>query len=329
MPEPARIPPRERIGARMAQLLISPEEPLLVGFSGGPDSVALTLWLLECGYTRLTLVHLDHALRADSAEEGAWVRSFAQTHGLAVHCARTDVAHLARATRTGVEEAGRNARHLLYGQVASERQVSHVVLGHQADDQVETLLFRLLRGSGSGGLGGMALCGARHHAGFAYNLLRPMLDVWREEVLDFLKTRGAAFLEDPSNADPRWVRNRIRHGVLPALDQALGRPVRATLLRTAEHLRAEDACLQEMAACLGTGPSLAVKELRALHPALQRRVVWSWLRRHGVADCGQAEVRRVLGLLESLRPAQVNLPGSAHARRRKGWIHLVRPGAPE
>lgn len=325
MSDAAHKPPQERMVRRLAGAQISAEEPLLVGFSGGPDSVALTLWLMASGYTRLTLVHLDHALREESARESAWVRSFAHARGLEVRCARVDVARLAQETRVGIEEAGRNARHQLFAEIAQEQNIPRVALGHHADDQIETFLFRLLRGSGSGGLGGMPFQSGRKYAGFSYVLVRPMLDVWREEIRDFLCRESIAFLEDASNADPRWARNRIRHALMPALEAAAARPVRATLLRTMEHLRREDACLEEMAALHGTGESLVVAELRRLHAALQRRVVWNWLQRHRVPDCGQTEVERVLGLVAAIRPAKVNLPGATHACRRRGRIHLERP----
>lgn len=322
-----RVSPLERITLELEQAGVPADAPLLVGFSGGPDSVALALWLMARGHARLTLLHMDHGLRSESAREVEWVRAFAGRHGLETLCERVDVAALAREKRLGIEEAGRLVRHDFFGRAARALGIPRVCLGHQADDQVETFLFRLLRGSGSTGLGGISRRASRTTEGFPYELLRPMLGVWRSEILAFLIGNGHAFLEDPSNADPHWARNRIRHELLPSMEGAARRPVRGALWRTAEMLREESAFLEGIAAPIAAEEALVVATVRALHRAVQTRVVLLWLRRHGVPDAGHDAVERVVRLVYAVRPSKVNLPGDGHAVRRKGKIHFLKPGS--
>jgi tRNA(Ile)-lysidine synthase len=238
------------------------------------------------------------------------------------------VARCARENGTGLEEAARTARHAFYARTAHESRIAHVVLGHQADDQVETLLFRLLRGAGSRGLGSIAPRSTRGGNDFTYTLLRPLLGVWREEILGFLSARQLSFLHDASNTDLRFTRNRIRHVLLPELEKAVSRPVRESLWRTAEVLRAEDEFLASLENDAVREEWLCVKSLRALHLALQRRVVARWLRARGVPDVGFELVERVLELIRTVRIAKVNLPGAAHAIRRRGRIAWIPGNAP-
>ncbi len=130
------------------------------------------------------------------------------------------------------------------------------------------------------------------------------------------------FREDESNADPRFTRNRLRHAAIPVLTAALGRDVRAALLRTTELLRAEDEFLSAQPELRGAPDALQVPLLRSLPLALQRRLIHLWLARHAVASCGFAEVESVRGLLDS-RGAKVNLPGGLCARRREKRIFLA------
>jgi tRNA(Ile)-lysidine synthase len=163
----------------------------------------------------------------------------------------------------------------------------------------------------------------RNVDGLTYTLLRPMLDVWREEILRFLKDTRTEYLEDVSNQDPRWTRNRIRHALLPEMERVMDRSVRQVLWRTAEALREENAFLDAITEKFVTEKWLEVRELSFMQAAMQRRVVHRWLRLQRVPEISHAVVERVLGLVHSLRPAKVNLPGNRHARRRRGRIEVL------
>lgn len=317
----------ERVAAAMASSEVRREEDLLLGFSGGRDSVALAVLLQQAGFQRVTLLHLDHALRPGSGADAEWCRRFAMERGLEIVVERREVGGGSMGSEgVGLEEAGREARYAFFAQEALRRGVWNVVLGHHADDQVETFLFRLLRGSGSLGLGGMARCGVREVGEVKLRLLRPLLGVWRKNLDEWIQTQGLPFLEDPTNAELRWTRNRIRHELLPLMETLMGRPVKPAIWRAAELLRAEADCLRAMEAPGGEASDwLEVRALRALPIALRRLRVMRWLTQHGVNGGGFELVEAVARLAIERFPARLNLPGGGYARRRAGRIFVERP----
>jgi len=316
-----------RLSKRITDALFSAgvtrESGLLVGFSGGRDSVALVALLQEGGFSGLTLLHLDHGLRSESGADAEWCREFGRGRGIEVVVDRREVGGQAGGSGMGLEEAGREARHAFFAQIALERGIRDVVLGHHADDQVETFLFRLLRGSGSLGLGGMAPVSELVEGAVSLRLLRPMLGVWRSELDEWIAGKGLTFCEDLSNADPRWARNRIRHGLLPEMERVMERPVKAALWRTAELLRAEAGWMRETDAAGGELPShLDVKALQGQALAQRRLRITRWLALHGVPEVGFELVEAVARLASERFPAKVNLPGGRHVRRRAGRIFV-------
>jgi tRNA(Ile)-lysidine synthetase-like protein len=315
-----------RIARALALAGVSREERLLVAFSAGRDSVSLVEALLDGGFQKLTLLHLDHALRPESAQESLWVKNFAQARQLNAVVERICVADLARAQRRGVEETARDARYAFFADAAKKSAISKIALAHHADDQIETLIFRLLRGAGMGGLSAMASKTERHSGDLTLTLLRPMLEIWRSEIDAFLHERGTPFLEDPSNTSPDFTRNRIRHTLLPEMEEVMRRPVKQALWRTAEILRAEADFLAEAERALGVIPEqLEAATLKLLPTALRRRRVARWLAHHRVPDISFELVEAVCELALRMEPSKVNLPKGAHARRKAGRIFYQAP----
>lgn len=266
----------------------------------------------------MIVCHLDHALRTESRAEARFVEELARRLGCEFVGRRENVAGRAKEMKCSIETAAREARYAFFAKVARERGVRRVFLAHHADDQVETFLFNLLRGSGAAGLAAMRSSSMRGDL----EIVRPLLGVWREEIDHYVTQHGLEFCEDASNADPRHTRNRVRHEIVPLLTSAFGREVRAALLRSAEILREEDAflgALPELA--LANASELPVGELRGLPLAIQRRVLLAWLRARGIAEIGFEEVERVRSLLAG-RVAKVNLPDARHARRRAGRLFV-------
>jgi tRNA(Ile)-lysidine synthase len=190
--------------------LFTPGDRVLVGVSGGPDSMALlaVLWELAPRLDlALEVASVDHGLRPEAAAERALVGERARALELPWHVLRVEVA--AGKGRGGLQEAARRARLAALEACAEERGCAAIALGHQADDQTETVLFRILRGTGLRGLGGIPYRRGR--------IVRPLLDVPRAEIVGYLARRSLTFAQDPSNQDPRFARARIRHVVLPAL----------------------------------------------------------------------------------------------------------------
>jgi tRNA(Ile)-lysidine synthase len=300
----------------------SPDERSLIGVSGGRDSVALLHQLHAAGFRGLVVCHLDHALRAESAEDARFVERLAAKWGYPCVSERADVAALARKRKQSLETAAREARYAFFARTARARDCPRLFLAHHADDQVETFLFNLFRGSAATGLAGMTPLTDRLIDGIPLRIARPMLNMWRVEIDAYIAEHGLAFREDDSNEDRRFMRNRLRHEIIPALEQAFGRDIRRAVWRTAEILRAEDELLDGMTG--DTPGEFSVPDLQAAPLALQRRRLHAWLKAHGVANVGFEEVETVRALLHG-RTAKANLPGGWHARRRAGKLFLEFP----
>jgi tRNA(Ile)-lysidine synthase len=300
----------------------SPEERCLIGVSGGRDSVALLHQLRAAGFHQLIVCHLDHALRPESGEDARFVESLSAKLGCEFVLKRQDIATLAQRRKKSLETTAREARYDFFAQVAQERACPRLFLAHHADDQVETLLFNLFRGAGAGGLAGMSPLSSRTIDGVTLQISRPLLGTWREEIDEYVARHHLSFVEDASNTDRKFTRNRLRHEIIPALEHAFDREIRRAIWRSAEILRAEDELLAALAS--GTPPELDVPVLTSEPVALQRRRLHAWLRLHGVPDVGFTEVEAVRALLAG-RPAKANLPGGWHARRRAKRLFLEPP----
>jgi tRNA(Ile)-lysidine synthase len=218
---------------------------LVVGVSGGPDSLCLLGTLQELGY-RLVVAHFDHQLRPDSSADAAAVHHCAAAFGLEVTVGTADVLEMALAQHLSIEEAARIARYRFLFQTARESGAQAVAVAHTADDQVETVLMHLLRGSGLAGLKGMRPCSLAAEFDPHIPLARPLLYTWREETLGYCQAHGLEPLFDPSNADTTFFRNRLRHELIPSL-QTYNPRVKELLLRTAETLAGDYVELQTAA----------------------------------------------------------------------------------
>jgi tRNA(Ile)-lysidine synthase len=253
--------------------IFAPGERVVVAVSGGPDSLALLSILREilpAVPLHLTVAHFDHGWRADSQDDRDFVASIAARWGYAFHSARAPdgIPH--------TEIAARTARYAFLRQTAADTNSTAIAMGHTQDDQVETLLLHLLRGSGSRGLGAM-----RRRDG---DLARPLLDISRREIEPYLARLHLTPRRDPSNEDARFTRNRLRQQVLPAID-GFDPAARELLARTADILSEEDRFLDDAIADLPDDLARDRIAFAKLPPALQRRVI-----RRLVPDAGFLEV---------------------------------------
>ncbi len=304
----ARAPKAARGGAGATRAL--------VGVSGGRDSVALLHLLLDQGFNKLVVCHLNHSLRGRASDADArFVERLAARHGLSFVLEKVNVRELAQAQRMSLETAAREARFAFFQKVARRRRCTTLYLGHHADDQVETLLLNLCRGTGRAGLAAMLPRTERD----GFTILRPLLGMWREEIDAYLRERKIKFREDASNTDAAHTRNRVRHQLIPTLEKQFGRELRRTLWRTAEILGAEEEWLSNQVP--EPTAKLRVDELRVMHIAMQRRTLHAWLIAREVAGVGFTEVEKVRALLDA-ETAKVNLPGGRHARRRAGLLFI-------
>ena len=278
-----------RVAARL-QGIVRPSDRLLVGLSGGVDSVVLLDILGRVAPMlrfQLSALHVNHQLSRNAARWSAFCRDLCKKRGIPYHSVRVEVRR-----RDSVEAAARDARYAVF----ARQRCDFVALAHHRDDQVETLLLQLLRGAGVKGLAAMppvrkaevrsqkadpSVAGRQSSP----PILRPLLDATREEILAYARRRRLKWIEDESNQDIYFQRNFIRHEVLPVIARRFP-AYRATLARAAGHLAEAARVLDELGASDAAGHledgTLSMAALRRLPPARARNLLRYLLARHGV-----------------------------------------------
>lgn len=300
-------------------------EKYLIGVSGGRDSVVLLHHLLEYGYRRIIVCHLDHELRGrQSRADAHFVEKLAQEHKLDVEIGAADVRALSDKKKISIETAGREARYQFFAETARRRRCRTIFLGHHADDLVETFLINLFRGSGMSGLAGMREMAMREIGKTNLTIIRPLLGVWREDIDRYVRAHHVKFREDASNKSLVPLRNRVRRQIIPFLEKQFGRPIRKSIWRAASIASEEEAFFAELfPANLTRSRPLAVGPLREMPMAVQRRMLHEWLCANEIGNVSFDLVERVRGLLDlSNRVAKTNLPSHLHVRRRAGVLFM-------
>ena len=313
---------------------------IVVGVSGGPDSTALLLILAALAKQRplqLTAAYFDHRLRGApaAAAERAAVEALACRAGIEVVCATGDVRSLAKTGHLSLEEAARRARYDFLARVALERGIATVAAGHTADDQAETILMHLIRGSGLTGIAGMHPRSRWPSPGFhGLTLIRPLLGLSRSETEAYCKSAGIEPLQDESNASRAFLRNRIRAELLPLLKQYNPR-VRDALVRLADSARESIGILEPLAAeavvASTEGGALDRSKLATMPPALRHHAVrLALLRLLGdLQGIGQRHLDAVTGL--AIAPGsggRLDLPRGVSAAVTREFVTLSRDGPP-
>lgn len=309
-----------RLAVRRALTGLPGAGPVLVACSGGADSLALavaTAFVAPRLGRRAGLVTVDHGLQPGSAERAGAVAGWAREQGFdPVEAVPVRVP----GRPGGPEAAARTARYEALADAARRHDAAAVLLGHTRDDQAETVLLALARGAGPRGLSGMPP--RRDLAGAP--LLRPLLDIPREETRAACAALGLRPWQDPHNTDPAYARSRVRADLLPALVDALGPGVVANLARTARLLAADTAALDDLAdaaladaRCAEGG--LSVDALAELPAAVRTRVLHAWARELGAAPAALSQ--RHVAALDALvtdwhGQGPVHLPGGLPVRRR-------------
>jgi len=313
------------------QNLFKSGDTLIIGLSGGADSTALLdlLATLPAMPLRLVAAHLNHCLRGtDADEDEQFCRDLAVRYGIPFVNRRVDVKSLASAECLNLEDAGRRARITFFNELLTTWQARAVVLAHHADDQAETILMRLLRGSGMAGLAGMPW---RNQRGY----VRPLLEISRKEIETYLTKRGLSWREDVSNLNLTFLRNSIRHELLPILER-YNPAIRKTLTTTATILGEENLLLETMAEqaagqiCHYTeiDATCNITLLKAQPLAMQRHIIRLMLSKvAGTLDnFARKHLNDILSITISLRPnLQINLPHELVALKEYDRLTIMRP----
>lgn len=255
---------------------------LLIGLSGGSDSVALVLLLRDLaeqgGFIVVSLAHLNHRLRCTAARDEQFCRDLADRVGLPITVESIDVASYAQTQRLSVEDAARRLRYDFLHRVAESASADRIAVGHTRDDQAETFLLKLIRGAGLTGLSGIY---PRRD-----KVVRPLLDVGRADLRHYLESRGQGWVDDETNEDLSNPRNRIRHKVLPELDLAGNSSSSPAIARAAAIVREDGQWLDELGdrrfdalvVRCSAGLEIDVAGLMAEPPPIRRRIVLMVLR---------------------------------------------------
>lgn len=287
--------------------------PVLLALSGGADSRMLlhllAKWAERDGFS-LTLAHVNHGIRgAEALRDRDFCQTLANQYGLELCILDADVPKLAKAHGRGLEEEARAVRYAYFTSLMEERSIPLLVTAHNADDNAETVLFRMARGSGLGGLGGISP--TRPFA--SGTLVRPILSLTKQEVLSYCEEEGLEFVTDSTNTDTAYARNRLRAEVMPVLESLF--PGAAQRIgEMSVRLREDEEVLASLAehfleAHCRDG-RLPIKELQTLPRAIARRVTVKWLARFGEASVEAVHLDALERLAAAAAPhSALSMPG--------------------
>lgn len=317
--------------------LLTPDQAVLVAFSGGSDSLCLLDCLRELGY-ELHAAHLDHQLRASSGEEAEAARALANQMGVACTVGRETI----ESEGSSLEHSARRARYQFLCRVAHEEGLKAIATGHTADDQAETVLMHLLRGTGSAGLRGMPAksdLGDRYDLpeGSGLTLIRPLLRATKEQTEKHCAEAGLRPIDDPSNSDQRFFRNRLRHHLLPILE-GYNRNIKGALVRLAHIATAEsdfiqaaaDTAMNETISVKADAVRIDLELFRSLPLAIQRLLIRRAVEKVDPAqrDLSFEQTRAALHFILYTMHDALTLPGGLEMLRVAKQIFLRQAQAP-
>lgn len=299
--------------------MLTPGQPVLAALSGGADSVALVCVLRALGYP-VRAYHLNHCLRGEESERDAdFVHNLCTKLGVPLTLEREDAAAYAARSGESIETAARKLRYARLADCAARQGITRIATAHTADDNLETMLFHLARGTGTRGMAGIPpVRGA---------IIRPLWTATRAEVEAYLAQHGQGFVVDSSNLSLDYTRNRIRHTVVPAL-RGVNPGCTSAATRLAEQLRQDDdaLCILAERALGGNDPGegTALSAFDQL-PAIQSRMLTALLRRAGVPmqQVSERTIRLLTGLLTPGGDRCCNLPAGFRAYRERGKLRIL------
>lgn len=326
--------------------MIQPGDKVILGVSGGADSVCLLFLLLE--YRKkapfeMLAVHVNHGIRGTAAEEdAAWVEALCRQQGLAFRLERVDVKEFTKAEKCSEEDAGRRLRYEAFGRAAREFGGTKIAVAHNAEDRAETMLLHLFRGSGLKGLRGIEPVRAGTETAVIRRaevirwaeIIRPVLCLERSEIEQYLKERGLSWRTDITNGEDKYTRNRIRHHLLPWAEKEVSGRVVEHMCRTADALsEAEDYLRQQtdeaFASCAvwvsgpgGDGAEIDVERFMSCHPVLRKRMLLALAESLSPTgkDISSVHVDMALSLFEQEGNRSVDLPLGICFRRQYGKV---------
>ena len=308
--------------------MIQPGDHLILGVSGGADSVCLLFLLLE--YRKrmpvgLTVVHVNHGIRGEAADEdAAFVRRLCEENDVPFRLVSVDVPAFAAREKCSEEDAGRRLRYRAFRETMEELGGNKIAVAHNAQDRAETMLLHLFRGSGLKGL-----CGIEPIRG---SIIRPLLCLERDEIEDYLKDCGICWQNDHTNEEDEYTRNRIRHHIRPLAVVSHMCQTADILSETEDYLRQQtDAALRGCVTRRKERLEISADDFLKYHPALRKRILLRLLEEISPTgkDISALHVGDALALLEQEGNRSIDLPYDICVRREYGLVFIYRKGKME
>jgi len=309
------------------------DQVVLVGVSGGPDSLCLLNVLVGMGY-RVVVAHFNHGLRLQADEDERFVESQAKKMVLRFIVGQLDVADYALKHKLSIEEAARRARYHFLFEQATQVEAQAVAVAHTANDQVETVLMHLLRGAGLDGLKGMPYRGFLDEWSSSVPLVRPLLDIWRDDILDYCEMQGLNPVIDASNFNKNYYRNRLRYELIPYLE-TYNPQIKDVIWRMAQTLAGDQEALSELVeetwdhCWLQSGDGfvvLALDSIRQVSKAVQRHLLRRAIGtlRPFLRDVDYGAIERAIAFVNNpVRSGQADLIGGLRIFVERDRLYLA------
>ena len=313
--------------------MLKPKDSVVIGVSGGPDSVALlySLFLIAPRYSlKLGVAHLNHCLRQnDSDKDAQFVEVLAKKHDLPCYTHKEDVRKYRIENKLSLEEAGRRVRYSFLNNVADTMQYNKIAVGHHSDDNAELILMNLFRGSGKQGLSGIPPVRDR-------KIIRPLIKLSRSEIMEFIVQNKLEYISDASNTDTKYFRNRVRNDLIPLLKTAYNPKISETLNRLSSIIRSEEEWIDDVVhpffekAVLDVQENyiiLSVTMLNQYHPALQRRIIRMTIEeiKGDLRRIRFVNINSVIGLLsKSSAYGKADLPDRIRVQRDQDALYVFK-----
>jgi len=325
-------------------LKLTNTQPVVIAFSGGMDSVCL-LNLFSSLENPLIIVHFNHGIRKNADRDEQFARMWAEKLGYDFVSEKADVVEFAKENHLSLEEAARKRRYDFLYRVARDYRAFYIAVGHHADDQIETIFMHLMRGSGLSGLAGMKEIAVIPEFDSEVKILRPLLSFWRYEIEEYCSKNNLDYVVDETNFSNLYERNRIRHEILPFLNERYN-GLNQRLLNMANVLQGEDELIQEHLSkiwdsiCLQQDSRfirLNLSELKKQPLGLQRRIVRfvAFLLHPDLRDLSFKNVENLLNFMDKNKPGEIDLQDRLVAifttneilfgSKSKDWIGLLYP----
>ena len=308
--------------------MIEAGDCIVAGVSGGADSVCLLFVLMELRDTlgfSLEAVHVEHGIRGgESLEDAAFTEQLCRESGIPYYLYSYDVPQRAEKEKLTVEEAARKCRYEAFAAACAEKENARIAVAHNRDDQAETILWNLVRGTGLRGMCGMKPVNGR--------IIRPLLGVSRKEIEVYLKEKGQEYRTDSTNLSDAYTRNRMRHQILPAMEEGLNVQARAHIAQAGERLARAQEYLEELAeekarklAGMRDGEIwVSAEDFQKEAGVMQEYMLRMWLERlgTGLKDVGAVHLEELRGLAAGQSGKRLTLPGGRTARRTGSYLVL-------